>query len=357
VTELRPLEERDIPRISALRRQLFRQTSQDGSLDQYYHRTFFENPWRSDAYPSWVLVGGSGEVAGFIGVIPRPCTLGAEKLTAVTTTEFMVVPEARGVSGLSLMRRALDGPQDLTVSDRCNEMARGVYEAMGGMLAAWYCSFWSVPLDGTRITFPSAVGDGPMRGLPAKVFRRAARAFDQVDARLGRRSFAASPPATADAPLALETVVSLVGKAAGASAIAPAYDIATLAWLLERLGDRRESERLITAQVTKEGVVIGWFIYLVRPDGEAQVVQLAALRSMEVRVFDHLLYHATVHGAAVLRGRMDRRFASAISERGLPLTLGQPWTVVRSRRPDLMAQFLSGTAFLSRLESEWWLSP
>jgi len=70
VTELRPLEERDIPRISALRRQLFRQTSQDGSLDQYYHRTFFENPWRSDAYPSWVLVGGSGEVAGFIGVIP-----------------------------------------------------------------------------------------------------------------------------------------------------------------------------------------------------------------------------------------------------------------------------------------------
>jgi hypothetical protein len=149
----------------------------------------------------------------------------------------------------------------------------------------------------------------------------------------------------------------LVGKAAGASAIAPAYDIATLAWLLERLGDRRESERLITAQVTKEGVVIGWFIYLVRPDGEAQVVQLAALRSMEVRVFDHLLYHATVHGAAVLRGRMDRRFASAISERGLPLTLGQPWTVVRSRRPDLMAQFLSGTAFLSRLESEWWLSP
>jgi hypothetical protein len=85
------------------------------------------------------------------------------------------------------------------------------------------------------------------------------------------------------------------------------------------------------------------------------VVQLAALSRREALVFDHLVYHAASKGGTVLRGRLDRRVAPLISARGLPLTLGQPWTLMRADRPDVAAQFLSGNALLGRLDAEWWI--
>jgi len=124
---------------------------------------------------------------------------------------------------------------------------------------------------------------------------------------------------------------------------------------MQRLGETLKSARVVTAQVIHEGEPIGWFIYGIRPAGEVDVVQLAALPGREGLTFDHLIYHALAGGGAVLRGRLDRRFAPLISERGLPLTLGQPWTVVRSGRPDVAAQFLNGNAFFSRLDAEWWI--
>lgn len=355
LNDIRPLDPADIPQVAALRRRIFQHGRVAPDLEMYYRRGFLENPWRQDEFPSLVLTDAEKTVVGFLGIIPRPFTLGAERLTCITTTEFMVAPEVRGVAGVGLMRRALDMAHDAAGSDRCNDRARSIYEAMGGASVSWFSSYWSVPLDGRRVVFDVARGTGPMRGIPARVLRRAARSFDLLDTRLGQRPFARKPEATEHAPLALDTVVSLIAKAAGPNALTPVYDVKSLAWLLDRLVERREGERLITAQVLRENAVVGWFMYLLFPSGVAEVVQLAALRGNERFVFQHLLHHATESGCVLLRGRTDRRFASSISEMGLPLTLGQPWTVVRSRRPEIAAQFHSGAAFFSRLDSEWWL--
>jgi len=144
-------------------------------------------------------------------------------------------------------------------------------------------------------------------------------------------------------------------RLAAQATLVPEYDAGSFAWLLARLSERKTSGRIVTRQVTLEKAPIGWFVYEVRPDGEADVVQLGALAGREQLVLDHLIHHARVEDATVLHGRLDRRFARAISDRGFPLTLGQPWTVVRSLREDVSAQFLSGNAFFSRLDAEWWI--
>jgi len=352
VNQLRSLEPGDIPQIVALRRRAFSHSSQasDAALALYYRMLFFENPWRDERYPSLLQEGAAGEIIGFVGAIARPMLLGAERITAVTATDLMVAPEARGLVGLKLLRRLFDGAQHLTFSDRGNEKGRALFEGLGGSAALWYSLYWSASLDGSQLSFDTALAGGP-RNLAVRAVRRASRLLD----RLSKGSRTQNRIATRDELLTPETVMSLMRRLAGKNTLVPEYEAHSFGWLMQRLAETRKFERVVTAQVIHDGEAIGFFVYAIRQDGEVDVVQLAALPRREGLTFDHLIRHAVGNGGTVLRGRLDRRFALLISERGLPLTLGQPWTVVRSGRPDITAQLLNGNAFLSRLDAEWWI--
>jgi hypothetical protein len=145
-------------------------------------------------------------------------------------------------------------------------------------------------------------------------------------------------------------------RLAGKNILVPEYEASSFGWLMQRLQEGRRFKRVVAAQVVHEGEAIGLFVYGIGQDGETDVVQLAALPGREDLTFDHLTNHARDNGGTVLRGRLDRRVSRLISERGLPLTLAQPWTVLHSHRPDVTSQLLTGQAFLSRLDSEWWIN-
>jgi hypothetical protein len=353
VNQLRSLEPSDIPQIVALRRRVFSQSSQetDAGLARYYHTLFFENPWHDERYPSFVQEGSAGEILGFVGSIPRPMLLGTERLTAVTATELMVAPDAHGgLVGLKLLRRLFDGDQQLTYSDRGNEKARALYEGLGGNTALWYSIYWSASLDGSQLSFDTALPGGS-RNVAVRAARRASRLLD----RLLMSSIAPDRIGIRDEPLTAETVMSLLQRLAGKKALVPEYEAHSFGWLMQRIAESRKFERVVSAQVTKDGEPIGFFVYAKWPAGEIDVVQLAAVPGSEGLTFDHLVRHSADNGGTVLKGRLDRRLAPVIAERGLPLTLGRPWTVVRSGRPDIAAQLLNGNAFLSRLDAEWWI--
>jgi hypothetical protein len=353
VDQLRSLEPSDIPQIVALRRRVFSQSSQetDAGLARYYHTLFVENPWHDERYPSFVQEGSAGEILGFVGSIPRPMLLGAERLTAVTATELMVAPDAPGgLVGLKLLRRLFDGAQQLTYSDRGNEKARALYEGLGGNAALWYSLYWSASLDGSQLSFDTALVGGS-RNVAVRAVRRASRLLD----RLFMSSITQDRNATRDEPLTAETVMSLLQRLAGKKTLVPDYEAHSFGWLMQRLAESRKFERVVSAQVIHDGDAIGCFIYIMREGGEVDVVQLVALPGREGHTFDHLMRHAIGNGGKVLRGRLDRRFAPLVSQRGLPLTVGQPWTLVRSGRPDVAAQLLNGNAILSRLDAEWWI--
>jgi hypothetical protein len=352
VSQIRPLEPNDIDQIVGLRRRVFTHSAQpsDSSLAAYYRVLFFENPWRDDRFPSFVHEESNAEIRGFVGSIPRPMVLGGERLMAVTSTELMVAPEARGFIGPALFRRLFAGEQDLTLSDRSNHQARTLYEGLGGTTAVWHSLYWTLPLDGSRPNFGSTTG--AHQGLATRALRKASKSLDRLSARLMRTSAKQLP--TLDEPLSPETVVTSLRKVTGQNALMPEYETHTFAWLLQRVAE--SAGRVVTAQVLHDGQLVGWFIYVIRSDGEAQVVQLAALSGRQEALLDHLIQHAIAQGVKVLKGRLDRQFASVLSDRGVPLTLGHPWTVVRSRRPELLAHFLTGNAFFSRLDAEWWIS-
>ena len=352
MNELRPLEPGDIPQIVALRRRVYTHSAQesDAALARYYHTLFFENPWHDERHPCFVQEGSAAEILGFVGSIPRPMLFGAERLTAVIATELMVAPDARGFIGLKLLRRLFDGAQHLTFSDRGNDQARALYEGLGGSAALWYSLYWSAPLDGSQLRFDTTLAASP-RNVASRALRRTSRLLD----RLSKGSRTLNPITTRDELLTPETVISVMRRLAGKNTLVPEYDAHSFGWLMQRLAETRKSERVVSAQVLHDGELIGFFVYVIRQDGEAEVVQLAALPRREDLTFGHLIHHAVGEGGTVLRGRFDRRLAPLISERELPLTLGQPWTVVRSGRPELAAQFLNGNAFLSRLDAEWWI--
>ena len=66
---VRAFRPEDITAIVRLRRKIFHLTEQpsDAGLAAYYHRIFFENPWRDDAFPSFVYEDARGVQAGFLG--------------------------------------------------------------------------------------------------------------------------------------------------------------------------------------------------------------------------------------------------------------------------------------------------
>lgn len=353
MNQMRALEPSDIPQIVALRRRVFTQSTRepDAALARYYQTLFFENPWRDERYPSLVQEGSSGEILGFVGSIPRPMLLGAERLTAVTATELMVAPDARGgLVGLKLLRQLFGGTQDVTYSDRGNEGGRALYEGLGGSVALWYSLYWSASLDGSRLNFDTA-NPGGTRNLAARAVRRASRMLD----RLSSGSKPQTRSATRDEPLTPETITSVMRRLAEKNTLVPEYETHSFDWLMQRLAETRKYQQVVRAQVINDGEPIGFFVYAKWPDGEIDVVQLAAFPGREGPTFDHLVRHCADNGGTVLRGRLDRRLAPVIAERGLPLTLGRPWTVVRSGRPDITAQLLNGNAFLSRLDAEWWI--
>ena len=351
---LRAVELADIPQVVALRRRAFTQSAQasDRALCLYYQMLFFENPWRDARYSSLVHEDTGGRIIGFIGLIPRPMLLGDERITAITTTELMVTPEARGFVGPKLLRRAFDGPQDLAYSDRTNSQARALFESLGGSTALWYSLYWSVSLDGRRLSFDAHAGPRT-HGIASRAVRRASGLFDRLSTRLTRVRSSHLP--TRDEPLSPDIVIGLVRKLSARNTLVPDYDARSFQWLLERLAERKNAGRLVACQVIKDSDPIGSFVYAIRPNGDTDVAHLVSLPGRESLVWDHLLRHASNEGGIILRGRLDRRFAPIISELGAPLTVGQPWTVVRSRRQDVATQFLNGNAFFSRLDAEWWI--
>ena len=88
----------------------------------------------------------------------------------------------------------------------------------------------------------------------------------------------------------------------------------------------------------------------------ADVLQVGGKKETLSEVLDHLFYHAWQRGAVVATGAMDPHLCAALSENHC--TFHRPddsWTLMHSDDPQILSAIHSGDAFLSRLESEWWI--
>lgn len=355
---VRTLVENDIPAVAAL----FKRTYPDqhwtspSACEAYLREILLSNPWRDLDLPSWVAEE-DGRLAGFAGVVPRRMVFRGRPIRVAVGCQFLVDPNRRhGLTALQLARAALSGPQDLFLADGANNLSRQMWTGLGGISPLLYNLHWTRPLRPARYALTLLE---ERRALP-RWFTLAARPLStladtltvsRLPGWLTRREVELTEDALDAAAMAAH-----LPEVADGNALQPDYDARSLGWLLEQAARKARHGNLRARAVFEGGRrLIGWYLHYVRAGEVSEVVQLAARNGCFGRVLQRLLVDASRHGATAVRGRLDPGHLQELSDRHCWLRSEGPWTLVHSRQPDIAAAIQQGSAFLSRLEGEWWL--
>ena len=349
---VRPLATGDIPAVAQLFSRVYPRArwASQADCEAYFQQMFFASPWANPRLPSWVAMQGTRAV-GFIGVMPRPMRLRAQAVQAAVVTQLMVEQDGRqGVTAAQLLRKALAGPQALTISDGANETSRKMWQALGGLTSTLYSLQWRRLLRPAQSTLQRASGPhgraAAILATPVAVLADVCNAYYRA---LPRASGLVEE--TLDAARLLEGL----GDAAKGVALSPDYDHDSLDWLLTQVRAKRRHGELQARRLRLPGgAIAGWFLYYLN-GGTSKVLQLHAHEDTARVVLDHLFNHAWRGGASAIEGRMEPRLAHALGRRHCLFHSSSVYTLIHSRDAGLLATFARGDAFFSRLEGEWWM--
>lgn len=351
---IRAFGREDIPAVVALRRAAFRHSAQrsPAELTAYVTRVFFDHPWSDVPLESLVHVDASGEVDGFIGVVPRRIIFRGRTLTMAVPSQLMVRRGATPGSGVRLARAVFEGPQDLTFSDAANEAARRIWARVGGHISIIPSLFWTLPVRPMRFAVGSWGASLPARaaGLLA---RRVAAIRDRRPPEI---------PGTRGAPVVTETLapswhLPAIEEIIAGWPLAPRYDIAGFTWLVREAGAQPDRGPLIGRFVRdQKGTPVGWYFFHANRGGVGEVVQLGARPGEQARVLAPLVAEAHALGVVALRGRLEAGLMDVFAGTDVTYTRDGPWTLTHARDPELLAMISEGTGFLTRLDAEWSLN-
>jgi hypothetical protein len=349
---IRRFEEQDLPGVARLFTRVYPDAGwpSHADLQAYFREVFFGNPWVDPALPSWVAEEPAG-IVGFIGVVPRTMRHNGRAVRAAVVTQLMTDSDKRhGVAAARLLRKALNGPQELMISDGANESSRRMWEALGGSTSTLYGLQWQRALRPAQWALQMLA----QRGLNA-VSLVAAPVAALADAYLAGRAGLGRRVTLREEPLGTDALLAAFDELAAGAALKPQYDPRSLGWLLGQAGaKRRHGELQSTLLRGTDGQVAGWFLYYLSA-GTSRVLQLHARKGSEAAVLESLLHHAWRRGAAAIEGRMEPRFARALSERHCFFRGRGVHALVHARNPALLAALECGEAFFSRLEGELWM--
>jgi len=357
---IRAFAETDIPQVARLHTAVFRpreRRARDGrdAHHAYFRSVFLDNPWRDPDLTSLVYEEADGRISGFLGVVPRRMSMRGQQLQAAISTQVIIAPDSRNpLAAVQLARTFLDGPQDLSITDEANDVARKIWEGLGGTTALLQSIHWTRPLRPARFALSFARSRRAIAPLAA-LAGPPSRVVDVLATRVPCSHFFQSrPPVLADA-MRVDTVLACVPEYAGAS-LRVEYDHRAFCWLLERAARRRPDAALHTVLIRNpEMSVIGWYLYSLARGGVADVLQIASKPCAIDLVLDHLFYGAWRQGATAVTGRIEPRFLQALSDKYCLFHRRGPWMLVSSKKREVVHAFAVGDVFFSRFDGEWCL--
>ncbi len=355
---VRPLEERDIPRVAELHEAAFRKTAQTSSLSRRTRlsQLLLQHPWRAESLPSWVFQESGGNVVGCLGVIPRPMWFNGRKILAAVSHSFVVEPGSRStLAAMELAKRFFAGPQDLSLAEG-GDASRRIWMAVGGSVSLLYGLCWTRPLQPSRyaLSFLRNRGLSPALGWMLRPLCRLVDALAPLTAKSFRLRESAVAPAELDARALSESVSEFTRD----RSLRPRYDEDACEWLLNTLAQEREHGTLQKTQIRNaQRETIGWCLYYANPGGINTVIQVGAKPGCVEQVLDHIFHCAKQQGAVAVSGQVDPAFFSVLARKDCLFHHdGGSWMLVHSRHSELMQAIHRGDAFLTRLEGEWWIS-
>jgi hypothetical protein len=362
MSRIRPFVLADVSSVATLHESLFAETSHLSmeKRRRYLQQVFLENPWYDDTLPSLVAEEDSGRVVGFMGVLPRRMSWNGRPLTAAVMSQFMVASDHRGLTGFRLLKTALAGRQDLSMTDGASHEAVKIWKAVGGTDSPLHSIHWTRPLRplGYGLSFVS-----PRAPLLRATAGPVCAVVDAIAARMRQSPFRFTTPTSGEA-LTVDLLLNYADQFVPRATLRPEYDCASLEWLLEVARQKASPGDLRQVLVRNaDNEVIGWYIYYLRRRSSVsrrgvscEVLQIAGRPHRLGEVLENLLYNAWREGALDVSGRVGLGFLDVLrAKHCLFHGRGSP-VLVHSRCRELVDAIRRGDAFLTRLDGEWWMS-
>lgn len=331
---------------------------QHAVLSRYWEEIYFDNPWFDPELPSLVCEGSNGRLDGFYGVMPRPMVFNDRRLRAVAASNFWVRGEAGSVGNplvaIKMMKKFLDGPQDLSVANGAAWPSRKIWEACGGVAVPVYSFDWLRPIRPAQalLALTEALRGRP----PSRDLRRIAAAADLLGARIFKRYMPDLSVSYCLDRLEPGLAVEMIARAPGLE-LRPWYDSASFGWLLDmcRLSGVADGFRAAAVRGHAGSDEIGFFVYLQHKEKVGQVVQLMAAPGHLPTVLGAVIADATAEGIVLLRGEVDPAAdLQAYRDMGCLVNTGR-WMLVHARQPALIEAFIHARALFTSLDGERWL--
>lgn len=356
-SRVRRFVEDDVEQVADLHRRVFGiadvlSAALMDSYRRFFSDVFFVAAPHADGIYSLVYEDGQGSIIGFQGVQPRRMLFEGRPIVMAVLSNFVVDAARRGVAGVRMLKQCLDGPQDLSFIDESADNSRKIWEWCGGRTALLYSMHWLRPLRPSQALLTLLM----RRRSPglARLSTPLARMIDALCS--GRGPLRITPPAGSRHELEASVLAGRLSEFTAGRSLRPDYADGSLSWILQRANTRDAGGPLRKILVKDEKQEIaGWYLYYAKRGGIAEVLQIAARKETIGQVLDHLIEDASESGAIALSGRLDPAFAQELSERYFLLYRRGNWTLIHSRRPELLHAIERGDAFLSRLEGEWCL--
>jgi hypothetical protein len=327
------------------------------SLPAHLQDLFFGNPWRDDGIVSHVYEDSQGRVIGFFGAVPRRMSIGAKTIRLAFGSNFVVDPESRTTfAAVQLVKAFTRGTQDVSITDSANEMSQVLLRSLGFQVVPIYSLHWARPLRPSRYalhTMSRLRKNRAMRWME-RLATPICGLMDAGATRIAGSPFRQSQPCTRADDLDTATLLQCLEDIPNKRWLRPDYDLNSLNWVLDFVARRRVLGDLRKALVrSKEGKIVGWYIYSVPRSGVGKVLQIGAESPSISIVLDHLFYDAWKCGLLGLEGRMEPQFMQELTRKSCFFFRWGSWTLVQSNQADLVASIQRGAAFLSLLDGEW----
>ncbi|MDC7786457.1 hypothetical protein PQJ75_15285 [Rhodoplanes sp. TEM] len=354
-TAIRALAAADVPAVARLFKSTFRAGDAVPTeiVAAYLQRLFLDGPDHDPASPSLVHATAAGDVTGFIGSLAQPMVVNGRSIRAAHACSLMVADPAHDhLAGARLLRSFVGGPQDLSFSETSSPLSRKLWSRLGGRSVAAYSMKW------VRLLRPAAAAVA----LAATHWRRAAllsplaSGLDRLVSRRVDGVFWALPPAPAGVvttPVDRAALAPAIAALVRRFALAPAWTAAQLDSRLAHAAHLPAYGELVGAVVSDRAGPAGAFVYHVRRNGLAHVLQVLARDGGADAVVASLIRDADAHGAAALVGRSDPAIMEALLYAN-SVILHRGATTVHSRDPEVLDAIARGDAMLTGLAGESW---
>lgn len=350
----RACEPEDLPQVARLFAKVFRGGRQDAvpAIERQLRDLLFSHPWRDAELRSHVSFAADDSLNGFIGALPMRMEMNGRPIHAAIASSLMVNdPRQNSLVGARLLRTFLNGPQDLSYSDGSSPIAVGMWERLGGRVAAAYSFDW------IRLLEPAQGACALLGGRTQMALRPLARALDYAIAAKGRwHPLAPTKLSATEADPGEKAFQSFIIRLAGQYKLKPRWSVEDMSWILRQASHNKSRYGPLVCKFAceRDGVPVGCFLYYARPKGVALVLQTLAEPGRISEVIDTLFIDAREFGCLAVRGRTQPELIPPLQLRHCYFISRSSSLPFKAKDRHVLAAIHSGDALLTGLSSESW---